>query len=1018
MAMNIGKNFENLSFCINNIYDVLDENSDPDRNFYNKNVNSQYYTIDSFKSNFESNSKNSISILHINIRSINRNYEDFKVLLSELNFRFKIICLTETWSKNTNPYFNLENYDVIHQCRSDNKVGGGISMFIHNSLAFKERHDLCNNTHDCETLSIEIIQNKRNAIVNAVYRPPSGNIKQFTNQMQNCFVENNKKTVYIVGDLNLNSLEYDSNSKIKNAFDIFLQSSLVPLINKPTRVTSRSASIIDHILTNNLNLEKIYTGIIKCDLTDHFPVFLIENAASNMELEERSDTGVFIRKFNQESIIDFQNSLKSLDWSFLYEFKDPDSAYDYFIRIFTTAYDIFFPKCKLNQRTSKGQSPWITKGLLKSSKKKQRLYEKFLKQRTTKNEERYKKYKNMFNSLKLKAKKAYYSEKIAKSSQNNKQQWNVINKLMGKTQFKNTNLPQRMNIDGESITDKSSIAEKFNEFFVGVGANLASSLHPSSKNYDSFIKNNDTTMGEIKELTDEELQEALKTLKPNKSSGFDEINVNVVLQVIEQIFKPLKFIFNLSLRCGIFPQNLKIARVIPLHKKGDRTQVSNYRPISILPCLSKILERIMYNRLYSYIKQHDLLYDCQFGFQAHHSTDHALLKFVQDVNDNFDKNKYTVAVFIDLTKAFDTVNHKILISKLEKYGIKGTYLKLFSNYLSTRKQFVSDKNCNTSFRYVECGVPQGSILGPLLFLLYINDMPHCSETLKFILFADDTTLYFASENINSLFKILNSELRKLDEWFRANKLSLNVKKTKYSLFHKPKSKDSLPLKLPDIAINNIKLQRENNVKFLGVIINENLDWNEHIKTIENKISKSIGILYRIRQFLDIHSLKLLYFSHIHSLMNYANIVWGSANKTALNSLYKKQKNACRIIFRMDKFTPSRPLFKELQALNIFQLNIYNVLIFMHKIKNKTAPKTFNYLFSEISHKYSTRSSGISFSTQKLKSKQTGYKISYRGTFLWNRFHKSIDVSIKSISFFKKILKIELMSNRTDEQLFF
>lgn len=1019
MAKKIQKsnNFENLSFCVNNMYDVLNENTDPDRNFYTENINTHYYTLDSFKSNFVPNSKHSISILHINIRSMSRNYEDFKVLLSELGFEFKIICLTETWCKNTNQ-FNIENYKTIHQYRNNNKIGGGICLFVHDSLVFKERYDLCNNTSDCETLSIEIIQDKRNININTVYRPPSGNITQFMNQIKKCLEESNKKTVYLVGDLNLNSLEYNTNNKVKNAFDMFFQSNLIPLINKPTRVTKRSASIIDHILTNNLNLENTNSGIIKCDVTDHFPVFFIENSTLNDKLKENSDT-VFVRKFNQKSVNNFHDFLKNSDWSFLYNFTDPDSAYNYFLRLFTTAYENHFPKCKTSQKTSKGQSPWITRGLLKSSKKKQRLYEKFLKKRTSVNEEKYKIYKNMFNCLKLKAKKAYYSERIKKSSQNIKEQWNVINEMMGKTKLKTTNLPQRLIVGDESVTEKLSIAEKFNEFFVKVGPNLASSLPASSKDHLIYINNNESSIGEVEELTDEELYKALKTLKPNKSAGFDEINVNVVLQVIELIFKPLKFIYNLSLQCGIFPQNLKIAKVIPLYKKGDRTEVSNYRPISILPCFSKILERIIYNRLYSYIETHDLLDDRQFGFQAKHSTDHALLQFVQDINDNFDKNMYTVAVFIDLSKAFDTVNHKILISKLKKYGVNGTYLKLFSDYLSTRKQFVSDGNFKTSFKYVECGVPQGSILGPLLFLLYINDMKHCSTILKFILFADDTTLYISNESISSLFITLNTELSKLDEWFKANKLSLNVKKTKYSFFHKSKSTDSIPLKLPDLAISNIKLEREKNIKFLGVMINENLKWNKHIKTIENKISKSIGIIYRIRQFLDFHSLKLLYFSHIHSQMNYANIVWGSVNKTALNSLYIKQKNACRVILRTNKLTPSRPLFQEIHALNIFQLNIYNVLVFMYRIKNKTAPKIFNTLFSDISHKYSTRSSGISFTTTKLKSKRTGFKISYRGTFLWNRFYKSInDPTKSSFSSFKKQLKIELISNRTDEQLYF
>ena len=652
-------------------------------------------------------------------------------------------------------------------------LGRGIFLFVHDSLDFKIRPDLCPNTHDCETFSIELMQqSSKNIIVNTVYRPPSGKIAPFTSHMQNIFTENDRKLIYLVGDINLNTLEYDTDNNVKKTFDMFLQSNLVPMINKPTRITRKSASIIDHILTNNLNLGNVSAGIIKSDITDHFPIFIIGDQNDKSKNNNKQPDTTFVRKFTDAAIADFQSTLNNLDWSFLYEFRDPDSAYDYFIKIFLQTYEKSFPKYVSSSKSSAAQTPWITKGLLKSSKKKQRLYEKFLKKRNVKNENKYKTYKNIFNSLKIKAKKAYYSKKLVNSALNIKQQWSVINELMGKNKQKTTNMPQRLIIDDKLETDASKIAENFNNFFVTVGSNLASNLPCSSKDFNSYIKKSDLSIGDTTELSDQELLEALKTLKPNKSAGFDEINVNVIMSVIHQIFHPLKFLFNLSLKYGVFPQNLKIAKVIPIFKKGEKTEVSNYRPISILPCFSKILERIMYNRLYSYIMQHNLLSDSQFGFQAKHSTDHALLKFVQDISDNFEQNMYTVAVFIDLTKAFDTVNHKILLSKLKRYGVDGNYLKLFKSYLSKRKQYVSDRNIKTSYKYVECGVPQGSILGPLLFLLYVNDMQHCSQIMKFILFADDTTLYFSHKNINTLFKIVNSELKKLDEWFKANKLCL------------------------------------------------------------------------------------------------------------------------------------------------------------------------------------------------------------------------------------------------------
>ena len=279
---------------------------------------------------------------------------------------------------------------------------------------------------------------------------------------------------------------------------------------------------------------------------------------------------------------------------------------------------------------------------------------------------------------------------------------------------------------------------------------------------------------ETSELTIKELRHAFCTLKSNKSADFDEISINVVKRIFDAIESPLCYIFNLSFKDGVFPCKLKIARVTPIYKAG------NYRPISILPCFSKLLERIMYNRLYTYFTKHDILYKKQFGFQTNHSTAHTIIQLVQELMHSFDENKFTLGVFIDLSKAFDTVNHEILITKLENYGVRGSNIKWFSNYLEGRKQFICFGEKNTELENITYGVPQGSILGPLLFLIYINDIYKSSDILNFILFADDTNLFFSHKDIKHLFNTVNIELAKIQEWFKANKLSLNTGKTKYT----------------------------------------------------------------------------------------------------------------------------------------------------------------------------------------------------------------------------------------------
>ena len=429
---------------------------------------------------------------------------------------------------------------------------------------------------------------------------------------------------------------------------------------------------------------------------------------------------------------------------------------------------------------------------------------------------------------------------------------------------------------------------------------------------------------------------------------------------------------------------MKIAKIKPLFKTGERDLVKNYRPISILPVFYKLLERIMYNRVYKHVISNNLLYEKQFGFQKQCSTETAILQLSKEIYESFDKKQFTLGVFVDLSKAFDTVNHQILINKLKYFGITKIYLEWFRSYLNNRKQFISyDNNKISSLQNVSCGVPQGSILGPLLFLLYVNDLYKASSILKPIMFADDTNFFYSNKNIKQLFHVMNQELLNIQTWFNANKLSLNITKTKYSFFHSLAYQDRIPLRLPSLFINGINIKRETTMKFLGILLDENITWRNHIASIESKVSKNLGILYKARTYLNINSTKQLYFSFIHSYLSYGNIAWASTNKSKLNTLHRRQKHASRIIYFKDKNTHAKPLLKKLNALNIYQLNVYQVLLFMHKVKNNSIPNVFKNAFIINSNKYNTTNANTTFYKPFFKTKCSQFSITFRGPHLWN-----------------------------------
>ena len=625
--------------------------------------------------------------------------------------------------------------------------------------------------------------------------------------------------------------------------------------------------------------------------------------------------------------------------------------------------------------------------------------------------------KTCLKKIKRQSKKSYFSKRINDSNGDARRIWNVMKEIIGRAKVKSNELPKQLIRENNIISDKGKIAESFNDFYVSVGRNLASKIPISDKNFADYLSKCETFMP-TEDISLTELRTAFKTLSSNKSPGLDEINTYIIKSAYDIIEPILLHIFNLSVSTGEFPDSLKIAKVTPIYKSGDQSEIGNYRPISVLSGFSKILERIMYNRLYKHLMNQNILYKKQFGFLKNHSTEHAILELVSRITDSFEKNMFTLGVFIDLSKAFDTVDHNILISKLENYGIQETNLKWFKDYLTNRKQCIIYDGTKTKSNLVTCGVPQGSILGPLLFLIYINDLHKTSSLMEFILFADDTNIFYSDTNIERLFQRVNDELDRINEWFIANKLSLNIKKTKYILFSKRSKIDEIPLRLPSLKLNEIDIERVNDINFLGVILDQTLNWKRHIETVENKISKNIGILFKAKPFLELKQLKQLYFSFINCYLDYCNIAWGSTSKTSLKKLFSKQKHALRIIFGQHRQTSVQHRFQEIGALNIYQLNMFKISTFMFKVRNKLNPTLFETQFHPIQHKYPTRYSCNGYQHPKTILKCNNFSIRTRGPLVWNTFLTQNLKSQKALSSFRVLLKQLLFVSTLDLHKYF
>ena len=420
-------------------------------------------------------------------------------------------------------------------------------------------------------------------------------------------------------------------------------------------------------------------------------------------------------------------------------------------------------------------------------------------------------------------------------------------------------------MNGKIVDEPIDIANSFNDFFVNVGPETEKTVPKvPNKSPSQFLKNRNQLDFIIAHISANEIVDIIAAL-PKKSIGPHSIPINFLKIVADIVAIPLCRIINLSFSKGIFPEMLKISKVIALFKAGSAEELNNYRPISLLPIFDKIIEKVMHKQLYTFLEVNNIIFKNQFGFRKKCSTAHSLIEITEKIKCSIDSSKFGCGIFIDLKKAFDTVNHQILLQKLEHYGIRGSILKWFESYLTNRKQYVFYNGVSSDVKVISCGVPQGSVLGPLLFLLYINDLPNISEKLEFFLFADDTNIYFESHDLKLLEKTVNQELKKLSLWLNVNRLALNVAKTNFVIF---RSYQKIPDHNVTLLMNNKALAQKDHVKYLGVLLDQHLNWKYHIKNVALKVSGGLGILAKLKPFLKDKLIRTIYFSVVYSHLYY------------------------------------------------------------------------------------------------------------------------------------------------------
>ena len=972
---------------------------------------SKYYTPSEFLSaKFK---KKSFSVLHINIASLSAHIDELKNLLNFLDHPFDIIGISESKIReNVEPTTNLGLSGYNLEFTPTESHFGGVVLFIKKGIDYKKRDDLSKSIRNIsESIFVELASRVgKKLIVGCIYRHHTP-ILDFTDTfLQGTLEKINKerKNCILLGDFNVDLLKFDTHSETRDYYDLLSANGFRPLILQPTRLSSKSASLIDNIFINDI---ETYSngGNITTSISDHFPQFCLLDIFENKYFKKEVKYGRSYKHFNQN---EFENELKKINWNRILQGKNSEEALEFFFKTIERLLDEMAPICRLSKKEiDLLKRPWITFGLLKSINERDSIYKKIAKEKDpVVKEELSKSYKTKRNLIKIltrKAKRDYYTTFFEENRTDIKKTWEGIRNIVNINK-KSRVSPTILNYKNEIKSNKMDMAESFNDFFVNIGNGIEEKIPKSNTNFGTFLGQPNTFNFNINLVDTTEVVSMIEKLKTSKACGPNSIPSKILKSNVKILAEPLNYLLNLSLTQGNFPRFLKKADVCPIYKKNDKSKCENYRPISLLSNLSKLYERAMHSRIYEFLDNTNVFYKFQFGFRKQYSTNHALLSITEGIRENLDTKKFGCGVFIDLEKAFDTVNHEILLSKLEHYGIRGVANEWFRSYLTSRSQRVKLDGETSNYLGINCGVPQGSILGPLLFLIYINDMYKAVKHSSIHHFADDTNLLCSDKNPEILKKKMNEDLKLIFEWLCANRLSLNVDKTEFIVFKPPKM--SLNSRFI-LKLNGKTLFESSKIKYLGIIMDDRLTWKHHIFELRKKINRSIGIIYKMKNLSPLPVLLSLYYSLVHSHLNYGICVWGNATKHELSKIFLAQKKVVRIISNADYLANTAPLFAKLGILkldDIFKIQIAN-LMWDHEQGN--LPQCFANYFTKVNytHNYATRMAtsnklSLNLSVNTKTHGQTMFK--YQGSRIWNSIKDLpfYHMRIKKVTFKKKYKK--------------
>ena len=933
-----------------------------------------------------------LKIAHLNCLSLLKHIDEIRLRIKSLDLDILALSETHLCPDIDDKELNIPAYILIRRDR--NRFGGGVAIYVKDSLTHVVRTDIIGDLI-IESITIELKLTKQKPLLVTVwYRPPNSSLdtfRAFECMMQR--LDQSYNDFVVIGDLNCDVLNQRRSWQTKKLFDIMETYNCTQLISRPTRVTKTSSTAVDLILTNAPS-KFASSGVYELSMTDHFMIYCVLSRCKTSE-NSQEHKYKFVRSYKNFDEGKFIRDIENICWEPIHTATDIVTTYEKFISLLNAVIDRHAPMRKV--RVKQKESPWMTSEILAMIRDRDKLKIKAKRSKLSSDWEHYKKARNSVTSRIRHVKRQFISNKIQTAGTSTKEIWQSLKYVVpGK---KTNSQITSVTVDNEAISGKN-LADLFNHYFVNIGQNLDKAnpnMNPRKRrNHATKVKSTFS----FKPVEVEKVCDLLESLSIDRAAGPDNIPAKLLKCVAPLIAPPLTFLINLSLKNGVIPSEWKEARVTPIHKGGSKDDIGNYRPISVIPILGKIIEKVAYDQLQTYLTDNNILTNKQFGFRPKHSTQDALLNVTEKWFEFIDGGNVVGVVMIDLKKAFDTVNHKILIHKLKMCGFDDHTLKWFGDYLSNRTQstcvngFVSDKE------NIKCGVPQGSLLGPLLFSLYVNDMPSIIKHSEMSLYADDTCLFCSAKKPEDVVKRINEDLVSVSEWLMENRLFVNKKKCEFMFLGSSSRLKKIERndKAMNVLIDNVVIQRTNTCKYLGVMIDETLQWNAHIEYIHKKVAKYVYLLKRVRDMIDQRTSLLFYKSIIQSHLDYCNVVWGNTGKRNCDKLQVLQNRSLRIVMKVNYLFPTNDLYN---TLHLDRLNIRRSKQLAHSVFRAVrhlGPPCINDLFTQCDKSYNTRSGHTQLKLPKPKTNYCKRKYAHRGAKLWNKIEKPVNPSMSFDSF--------------------